>query len=55
VLSALTYFGELALLMKETFVSVFRAPTEAVVIASLTIIAANFILTFALNIVFPAL
>ncbi len=32
-----------------------RAPTEAVVIASLTIIAANFVLTFALNIVFPAL
>jgi phospholipid/cholesterol/gamma-HCH transport system permease protein len=32
-----------------------RAPTEAVVIASLTIITANFILTFALNIFFPAL
>jgi phospholipid/cholesterol/gamma-HCH transport system permease protein len=32
-----------------------RAPTEAVVIASLTIIAANFVLTFALNILFPAL
>jgi phospholipid/cholesterol/gamma-HCH transport system permease protein len=30
-----------------------RAPTEAVVIASLTIIAANFILTFALNVIFP--
>ena len=32
-----------------------RAPTEAVVIASLTIIASNFVLTFALNILFPAL
>ena len=32
-----------------------RAPTEAVVIASLTIITANFILTFALNIIFPTL
>ena len=32
-----------------------RAPTEAVVIASLTIIAANFVLTFALNILFPAI
>ena len=31
-----------------------RAPTEAVVIASLTIIGANFILTFALNILIPA-
>jgi phospholipid/cholesterol/gamma-HCH transport system permease protein len=31
-----------------------RAPTEAVVIASLTIIAANFVLTFALNVFFPA-
>ena len=30
-----------------------RAPTEAVVISSLTIIAANFVLTFALNILFP--
>lgn len=30
-----------------------RAPTEAVVISSLSIIAANFILTFALNIIFP--
>ena len=32
-----------------------RAPTEAVVISSLTIIAANFVLTFALNILFPAI
>lgn len=31
-----------------------RAPTEAVVISSLAILAANFILTFALNIIFPA-
>lgn len=31
-----------------------RAPTEAVVISSLTIIAANFVLTFALNVLFPA-
>jgi phospholipid/cholesterol/gamma-HCH transport system permease protein len=32
-----------------------RAPTEAVVISSLTIISANFVLTFALNILFPAI
>ena len=31
-----------------------RAPTEAVVVSSLAILAANFILTFALNIIFPA-
>lgn len=31
-----------------------RAPTEAVVISSLSILAFNFILTFALNVVFPA-
>jgi phospholipid/cholesterol/gamma-HCH transport system permease protein len=31
-----------------------RAPTEAVVISSLAILAANFVLTFALNIFFPA-
>jgi phospholipid/cholesterol/gamma-HCH transport system permease protein len=31
-----------------------RAPTEAVVISSLAILAVNFILTFALNIIFPA-
>jgi phospholipid/cholesterol/gamma-HCH transport system permease protein len=31
-----------------------RAPTEAVVISSLVILGANFVLTFALNILFPA-
>jgi phospholipid/cholesterol/gamma-HCH transport system permease protein len=31
-----------------------RAPTEAVVISSLSILAFNFILTFALNVIFPA-
>jgi phospholipid/cholesterol/gamma-HCH transport system permease protein len=30
-----------------------RAPTEAVVIASLAILVVNFVLSFALNIVFP--
>jgi phospholipid/cholesterol/gamma-HCH transport system permease protein len=31
-----------------------RAPTAAVVVSSLTILGANFVLTFALNIIFPA-
>lgn len=39
---------------KEGAVGVGRAPTEAVVIASLTIIMVNFVMTFALNMIFPA-
>jgi ABC-type transporter Mla maintaining outer membrane lipid asymmetry permease subunit MlaE len=31
-----------------------RAPTEAVVIASLVVLIANFFLSFALNLIFPA-
>jgi phospholipid/cholesterol/gamma-HCH transport system permease protein len=38
---------------KEGAVGVGRAPTEAVVISSLSILIANFFLTFALNIIFP--
>jgi phospholipid/cholesterol/gamma-HCH transport system permease protein len=38
---------------KEGAVGVGRAPTEAVVIGSLTILILNFFLTFALNIFFP--
>jgi phospholipid/cholesterol/gamma-HCH transport system permease protein len=39
---------------KEGAVGVGRAPTEAIVIASLSILVVNFFLTFALNMVFPA-
>jgi phospholipid/cholesterol/gamma-HCH transport system permease protein len=39
---------------KEGAVGVGRAPTEAVVIASLSILMLNFFLTFALNMIFPA-
>lgn len=39
---------------KEGAVGVGRAPTEAVVIGSLAILVTNFILSFALNIFFPA-
>jgi ABC-type transporter Mla maintaining outer membrane lipid asymmetry permease subunit MlaE len=35
-------------------VGVGRAPTQAVVIASLVILISNFFLSFALNIFFPA-
>jgi phospholipid/cholesterol/gamma-HCH transport system permease protein len=38
---------------KEGAVGVGRAPTEAVVICSLSILILNFFLTFALNIIFP--
>ena len=38
---------------KEGAVGVGRAPTEAVVIASLSILMLNFFLTFALNMIFP--
>jgi phospholipid/cholesterol/gamma-HCH transport system permease protein len=38
---------------KEGAVGVGRAPTEAVVIGSLTILVLNFFLSFALNIIFP--
>jgi phospholipid/cholesterol/gamma-HCH transport system permease protein len=39
---------------KEGAVGVGRAPTEAVVIGSLSILVVNFFLSFALNIFFPA-
>jgi phospholipid/cholesterol/gamma-HCH transport system permease protein len=39
---------------KEGAVGVGRAPTEAVVICSLSILVVNFFLTFALNMIFPA-
>lgn len=39
---------------KEGAVGVGRAPTEAIVISSLSILVANFFLTFALNMIFPA-
>jgi phospholipid/cholesterol/gamma-HCH transport system permease protein len=39
---------------KNGAVGVGRAPTEAVVLGSLSILVLNFFLTFALNIVFPA-
>lgn len=39
---------------KEGAVGVGRAPTEAIVIASLSILIVNFFLTFALNMIFPA-
>jgi phospholipid/cholesterol/gamma-HCH transport system permease protein len=39
---------------REGAVGVGRAPTEAVVIGSLAILMVNFVLSFALNIVFPA-
>ena len=38
---------------KEGAVGVGRAPTEAVVIGSLSILISNFFLTFALRIIFP--
>jgi phospholipid/cholesterol/gamma-HCH transport system permease protein len=39
---------------KEGAVGVGRAPTEAIVIASLSILIVNFFLSFALNMIFPA-
>ena len=39
---------------KEGAVGVGRAPTEAIVISSLSILIVNFFLTFALNMIFPA-
>jgi phospholipid/cholesterol/gamma-HCH transport system permease protein len=39
---------------REGAVGVGRAPTEAVVIASLSILMLNFFMTFALNMIFPA-
>jgi ABC-type transporter Mla maintaining outer membrane lipid asymmetry permease subunit MlaE len=43
----------LAQIAKDGAVGVWRAPTEAVVIGSLSILVVNFFLSFALNIFFP--